>query len=250
MAYTVVNKEALVFLRKMDNQLALRNLVNIEYSDLYTCLQEDDSSYPLMTDLELKQLIMNSGGPDVRSCFSRLSLLAVLKDVVKGLPLFEANAFQLDLQSRAIGAEDARRFRFVPGATIPQIVPDGVEEYIALQYAGSALNVPASAPRSEPQPTPAVAYFVGRDYSGAKPAAAPAPVSTDEFVQPRPGTSTDTIFRFCASAWRDAGFPEDKKQLDDIRKKAVDSLVPTGLNISTVRTQAARWYQHRQRFAL
>lgn len=243
MAYTAINKDALVFLRKMDNQVTLRNLVNIEYSDIYTCIQEDDSSYMLMTDMELKTLIKNSNGPDVRACFSRLSLLAVLKELVKGLPTFEANAFHIDLQSRAIHAEDGRRYKYMPGQPLPQLVPDGVEEYVALQYAGSALNVPASAPRSEPQATPATSASP----QGAAPAAS---ASTDDYVPPRPGTSTHAIFTWCATAWRDAGFPEDKKQLDDIRKKCVDSLVPTGLNISTVRTQAARWYQHRQRFAL
>lgn len=249
---TAIDKDKLVFLRRMDNQLALRNLVNIEYSDLYTSMQDDDSTYMMFTDVQLKDLIKNSGGPDVRSVFTRSLLIALLETLVKGLPLFTANAFQLDLQSRAIGAEDARRFRFVPGASIPEIVADDAP-YPFLQYAGSVLGVPASAPRPTVQATPAgsdnsAAFHCGRYYSGAKPAAH-ASANTDDFVQPRPGTSTDTIFRFCASAWRDAGYPEDKKIMDDIRRKAVDLLVP-GLNISTVRTQAARWYQHRQRFAL
>lgn len=241
--FTVIDKDNLVFLRRMGCQVTLRNLINIEYPHLYTCVQEDGSSYPLMTDLELKTLINNTSGPDVKHVFSRLTLLHILHELVKSFPVFEVNAFHLDLQARSISEDDDRRYKYAPGQTVPTLVQDGVEEYIALQYAGEPLAVPASAPRAVAQATPAGS-------ATAQAQAPSAPASSDDFVQPRAGTSTHTIFTWCAVAWRDAGFPEDKKKLDDIRKKAVDSLVPTGLNVSTVRTQAARWYQHRQRFAL
>lgn len=240
--FTAIDKDNLVFLVRMGAQPMLRNLVNIEFSDLYTSIQEDDSTYMMFTDMELKTLIKNSGGPDVKHVFARASLIYILHEIVKSFSVFEVNAFQLDLQARAIGSEDGRRYKYVHGAVLPALVDEDAP-YPVLQYAGSALNVPASAPRTTVQAPPAG--------NAAPQAQRPtAPASTDDFVQPRPGTSTHTIFTWCGTAWRDAGFPEDKKILDDIRKKAVDSLVPTGLNISTVRTQAARWYQHRQRFAL
>jgi hypothetical protein len=236
-----INRETMVFVRRMDNQSTLSKLAHIEHPHFSVYITPEDGNYELLTDFELKKLIANSGGPDVKHVFSRSALVRVLHQLTQALPVFEANAFEVDMQMRTIPEDDDRPYVYVRGAMKPTLAEEGLDT-VALQYAGNALNVPASTPQPRPQGTVA----------GSAPQAAtraPSAPSADDFVQPRPGTSTHDIFAFCAKLWDDTGRTADEKQLADIRKQAVDQLVPKGLNVSTVRTQAMRWYHNRQRFA-
>jgi hypothetical protein len=247
--YIEINREKMTFLRRMADRATLSKLADIEHSDIHVLLTDEDTSYELLTDLELKKLIQNSNGPDVKLVFHRGTLIRILRSITAELPVFEANAFQVDMQWRCIERDDDRVYAFVPGAFKPVLAEEGVEA-AALQYAGGTLNVPASPANPAPQGTAAGStarpLFVGRDYSGA---AAPQRQEAGDFASPKPGTSTHDIFTFCWQKWSETGFTTDERQLADIRKTAVDQLVPKGLNVSTVRTQAMRWYHNRTRFA-
>lgn len=245
MAHVAIDKDNLVFLRRMENQVALRNLINIEYTDVYTAIVDDDSSYSSFTSAELKKLIKNSNGPDVERVFSHYTLGLTLVILVKGLPVFKADAFQLDLQSRAIHPEDGRRYKFVPGGGVPQLV-EGDEPYTTLRYTGEAFSAPLGSPASAPQPVAQGVVAANASTPGIAPAAS---ASTDDFAQPKPGTSTHQIFMFCMGLWNAAERTNSEPELKKIREKAVSVLTAQGLNVSTVRTQAMRWYHNRQRFA-
>lgn len=227
----LIDKERVVFLRKMGNRSVLSKLADMECPHIHTLIA-DANGLESLTDLELKLLIKNGNGPDVRNVFSRATLLTTAHALAASLPESKVNGFEVDMQWRTIREGDTARYEYVPGSNVPRLV-DGVEELAALL--GSPASVQTQAPATPVAP------------SAAKPAPSP---SEDGFVMPREGTSTHTIFMFCARLWKESGFSDNKATLDGIRKKAVDQLVPTGLNISTVRTQAARWYQHRQRLVL
>lgn len=240
--YVLIDMHRMVFLRKVDSHSAISKLAELEAAHVPTkILSADDARFASLTDYEIRVLIRNSSGPDVNNVFSRDTLTLALCSVIHHLPETKVNAFEVDLQLRAVLTKDGAngydgdaRYRYLPGSMIAQQV-EGLEE-LALQYTGGdALPRPARPANVAPAATPAPA--VQR-------------AAGDDFVMPRDGTSTHTIFMFCAKLWKDSGFSEDKRVLDQIRKTAVDKLVPTGLNISTVRTQAARWYQHRSRLVL
>lgn len=232
----LINKESMVFLRRMENHSTLSKLADIECPHIAVaiCFSDKPEDFSQFTDLELKLLIANSNGPDVRHTFSRDVLLKTVHAIAAVLPVTVADAFQVDLQLRSIPEGDKNRYLFVPGGTKPKLA-EGLAELVALQAGANAVKQAATHATATPQ--------------GVAVPAAEAAASGD-FVRPREGTSTFTIFSFCANLWKESGYTESKSTLDNIRKKAVDSLVPTGLNISTVRTQAARWYQHRQRFVI
>lgn len=243
----LIDVEDMIILRKMQDQTTLTKLSNIEVPHKHVAIIYADgpSDFNNFTDMQLKLLIRNSAGPDVKHVFSTGTLTKILFGMVQALPMFEAKAFEVDLQLRAIPAGDDRPYKYVPGAFAPQLVEEGLDSLVPLQYsgAGDALNVPASAPQHAPQGTVA-------GPAAQAPARAPAAAGGDDFSPPKPGTSTHEIFTYCAQEWKAAGYTEDKRTLDEIRKRAVDQLVPRGLNVSTVRTQAMRWYQHRTRFAV
>lgn len=240
----LIDKSRMIVLRKMQDEATLSKLADIECPHLPVAIYYADApnDFVLFTDLELKLLIKNTSGPDVRNVFSKDALQRIVFELVRSLPETVANGFEVDLQLRAIAAGDEGRYLYVPGGSKPRPA-DGLEELVALQCAADAAGRAATLAKAAPQ-----------GVAAAAPVSAPAAVAkvtpSDDFAPPRPGTSTHMIFTFCANLWKEAGYEDNKATLDNIRKKAVDQLVPTGLNISTVRTQAARWYQHRQRFVI
>lgn len=237
----VIDLERMLFLRKMENESSLSILVDLEYPHIHTSTKYCDGpqDFAGLTDLELKLLIRNSAGPDVRNVFSHDALLKTVHSIVAQFPTTVVNGFELAMQRTCIKQGDARRYQYVPGSMVPKLA-EGLAEHAALACAAGSVPAPASiAPAVA---APAVAAQVNK--------ALPGTANADDFVMPRDGTSTHTIFMFCARLWKESGFSKDKSTLDNIRKKAVEQLVPTGLNISTVRTQAARWYQHHERLVL
>ncbi len=240
----IVNKEDLVFHRKLEDQATLSKLANIELPDKHVAIMHasDPSGWSTFTDMEIKQLLLNSGAGDHSNVFSRPRLVALAVATAESVPAdTNVKAFEVDMQHRAIALDDERPYRYVPGALRP-VLAEGLAEWAALQCAGGPLKAPASVPAHVPQPQ---AQGSAPQAANARPAVEPS----GDFVQPKPGTSTHDIFTFCAHAWSETGFTTDEKVLADIRKRAVDHLVPKGLNVSTVRTQAMRWYHNRQRFA-
>lgn len=233
-----IDMERMVFLRKVENETALSGLVDMEYPHIPTkslyCDRPQDFSG--LTDMELKLLIKNSMGPDVRHVFSRDALLHVVHAVVAQFPSSAVNGFQLTMQLACIRPGDAQRYQYVPGSMTPALAY-GLAEHAALVCTANTISVPASA-------GPIVA---GPIVAASAAHTLPRAPHIDDFVMPREGTSTHTIFMFCAQLWKESNYTTNKATLDNIRKKAVERLVPSGLNISTVRTQAARWYQHRER---
>ncbi len=240
----IIDMERMIFLRKMDNHQTLSKLCDIECSYTATRISYTDTpaDFGHLSDLELKLLIKNSFGPDVRNVFSKDALLKIVHQVVADFPATTANGFEVDVQLRSIADGDTARYLYVPGASKPKPA-DGLAELAALQATASSATRAAMLAKREPQGTVAPAAAIA-------PSPTPAVAVSGDFVAPRPGTSTHSIFTFCAQAWKDAGYKDDKATLDGIKKKAVDKLVPTGLNISTVRTQAQRWYQNRQQFVI
>lgn len=235
----VIDMGRMLFLRKMQNEQSLRLLADMEYPHLHIAIRYCDTptDFASFTDLELKLLIRNSGGPDVRHIFAHDTLMKVAHEIVSQFPVTMVNGFELAMQHTHVRPNDTRRYQYVPGAMVPMLA-EGLAEHAALMGSCSTLPAPAS-------PAPAVA-----GPAVAASALRALPSAADDFVMPREGTSTHTIFMFCAQLWKESGFSTNKSTLDSIRKKAVEQLVPTGLNISTVRTQAARWYQHHERLVL
>lgn len=240
----LIDKGRMTFLRKMENEATLSKLADLECPHLSVAIYYADEprDFVLFTDLELKLLIKNSAGPDVRNVFSREPLMQIVFELTKALPESKANAFEVDLQLRSIKEGDTGRYLYVPGSQKPKPA-DGLEELAALQCTADAAGRAATLAKQAPQGVVAAATASAAN-------ALPAVQPSDDFTPPRVGTSTHTIFTFCANAWKEANYADTKNVLDGIKKTAVDKLVPTGLNISTVRTQAARWYQHRQRFVI
>lgn len=233
----------MVFLRKMADETVLSKLAEIECPHcsvaIYYC--DEPRDFILFSDLELKLLIKNSAGPDVRNVFNKDALMRIVFEMVRSFPESTANGFEVDMQLRSIDPNDSGRYLYLPGSHRPRSA-EGLEELVALLCSADAAGRAASVAKQLPQGVAAPA--------AAQAARAPAAASSDDFVSPRVGTSTHTIFTFCATAWKDSNYSDNKATLDGIKKTAVDKLVPTGLNISTVRTQAQRWYQHRQRFVI
>lgn len=237
----LVDKEHLFVLYKMDNEAALRKLCELECPHLATSILYADKAadYQQFTDYELKCLIKNSNGPDVRSVYIREALISILHAMIVSIPVKVVNAFELDMQLRSLAPGDKFRYLYVPGSMKPKPA-EGLAELSALQYTASTLPSPATAVQHAPAPVAPVAPV-------SSPAAFAVRPANDDFTMPKVGTSTHTIFMFCHKLWEETGFKDCKTTLDNIRKTAVEKLVPTGLNISTVRTQASRWYQHRER---
>jgi hypothetical protein len=236
----LIDKEHMMFLRKMQDHSALNKLGDIECPHIHImiCYADAPMDFNHLTDLELKLLIKNSNGPDVTNLYSKDSLCKIVHDLVKSFPEYVVNAFEVDLQWRYISEGDSRRYLYVRGSTVPRLA-EGLAELAALQCAEDARQSVAMHANKLAAPVAA----------SSTPASFAVRESSD-FSMPKAGTSTHTIFMYCATLWKESGFSADKNTLDNIRKKAVDQLVPQGLNISTVRTQAARWYQHRTRLVL
>lgn len=245
----LIDKEHMVFLHKMEDYATLSKLCDMEYPHLVTsgiyCDHHNDFSG--LTDLELKLLIKNSSGPNVQNVFSRDALLKIIHAMIQHMPEREVNAHEVAMQHATIDPSDKRRYRYVPGGFLPALVQEGVEEYAGWTYTAGVLPGAASAANAPVAATPApraVSAVPGL-------AATPAHVQEgDGFTMPKAGTSTHTIFMFCAERWKEMNHQDDATTLDKIRKQAVEALVAQGLNISTIRTQASRWYQHRQRLVL
>lgn len=233
----LIDMEDLRVLHVHESADVLRNLDRVQAQHMHTALIYVDGpqDFNRFTDFELKLFLRNSGAGDHASLYSRPALLQLAFDAVRAMPAVAFNGFELSLQSAYLDDDDEGAYTFVPGKQKP--VP-GLVEYAALQCVGGPLKAPANVPQHVVQAPVA-----------ASPAAPAPPAAGSDFAQPRPGTSTHAIFAFCAKLWKDAGCTADEGLLGDIRKKAVDELVPTGLNVSTVRTQAMRWHQNRQRFA-
>lgn len=232
--YVLIDRERLVFLRKHGHQPTVSKLADLEcpHHHAVVCGADSPSGFTTFTDLELKLLIKNTTGSDLRNVFGRETLLRQACQVAAQLEVDDVDGFELTMQVMSIKDNDQQRYQYVRGSKIPRCM-EGLEELAGKVCAGAPLPQPASAPNVQGATTPA---------------ATPAqPASSDDFVMPKEGTSTHRIFMFCATLWKESGYSDNKATLDNIRKKAVDTLVPAGLNVSTVRTQAARWYQHRQR---
>ena len=241
----LIDRENMMFLFKMEHHSTLSKLASMEWPHVHTksiyCDHPND--FAAFTDLELKLLIKNSNGPNVTNVFAREALLKIIHSMVQHMPEREANAYEVNIQHRTIPSDDKRRFKYVPGSYVPLPVQDGLEEYAAWTYTAGAVKSPASAGKGSAVATPAPSAV----------SALPGPVHVlegDGFSMPKTGSSTHTIFMFCAQRWKEASYTEDKNSLNNIRKKAVEMLVPQGLNISTVRTQATRWYQHRKQLVV
>lgn len=237
----LIDKENMMFLFKMEHQVTLSKLADMEFPHVATSIIYCDhhNDFVGLTDLEIKLLIKNSNGPNVVNVFSRDALLKIIHAMIQQMSEREANAYEVDLQHRTINPEDKRHFKYTPGSHVPSPVQDGVEEVAGWKYVGGATR-PASAVKAPATTTPAPSA------ASALPAPMQHVAEGDGFTMPKEGTSTYTIFMFCANSWKE----DNTATLDAIRKKAVETLVLQGLNISTVRTQAARWYQHRQRLVL
>ena len=232
--YVIIDKEKMQFVYKHEHGSVLSKLAWIELPHIFCRIQPCDipKDFAGLTDLELKLLIKNSNGPDVSAVFSRERLASIACNVATSLPVRELNALELDMQWRAIPEGTSERYRYVPGSYVPK-VDDGLEEYVALQVP-LQLRTPEQLNETKPLAPVVVSPLLHSD---------------GDFTAPKPGTSTHRIFSFCASLWKESGYLDNKETLDKIRKRAVEVLVPEGLNISTVRTQAARWHQNRTRFA-
>ncbi len=245
--YVEIDREALVFLRKMEHQPTLSKLSSLEHPDKHVVITPAAFNGAGFTDLEMKMLIKNSHGPDVKHVFSRDTLAKILNGMIATFPVEQANAFEVEMQLRAIPSDDTRPYQYVRGAFKAREADEG-EQRAPLCYegAGDALGAPASAPQPSPQPYPAGTQAQA---FAAPPRPAPAPAADGDFTQPRPGTSTHDIFSFCAQEWDATGRANDEQTLTTIRKRALDTLTKRGINASTVRTQAMRWYHNRTRFA-
>lgn len=240
----LIDRERLVFLRKLDHQPTLSRLGELEcpHHASVICYADRPEDFGTFTDLELKLLIKNTSMQDLKNVFHRPSLLRHVYELAKMMPVDDVNGFELTMQLLTLKPDDKDRYQYVKGSRVPRNV-EGLAELAAKTCAGVPLAGPASVPQPPQAATPAA-------LPGMPAGVVAATDGSESFVMPREGTSTHTIFMFCARLWKEAGFTDNKATLDNIRKKAVDQLVPTGLNISTVRTQAARWYQHRQRLVL
>lgn len=222
-------------LRKMDNRNgALSKLTSLENPDIgCTVIYVDRwDDYKAFSVDELKKLITQSAGPDVTKLFDKDALMRVLHAMVQTMDVtVVANAFELDLQLRSVPEDDIQPYVYVPGAQRPALRHTPAPTLLA-KAAGSAAALAKEGVQGQ----------VAGTTSNALPGAV-----VEAFVMPKEGTSTHTIFMFCAQAWKDASFKDDKDTWDRIRKSAIDKLTKDGLNISTIRVQSARWYQHRQR---
>ncbi len=244
----IVDLENMLFLRKHEDYATLSKLCDMECSHVSTSLMYCDHArdFVSFTDLELKTLIKNAHGPDVVNVFSRAALCDILVAMIKQMPVSEVNAYEVDLQWRTIIKGDKKRYQYVPGGFVP-VCAEGLAELAGWKYkAGGAAS---------PLPRPASPVTTLPQGAVATPGASTAPravqaVAVDGFSMPKAGTSTHTVFMFCAERWKEAGCVDEDDILDKIKKSAIEVLVPQGLNISTVRTQAARWYQHRTQVAV
>lgn len=252
--YIVIDRDNLRVLHKHADQKIASNLANLECPQVSIVVTfcDEKGGFSLLTDLELKLLIKNSNGPDVSRVFSRDSLADIMCKIAQAFPSTEnVNGFELQMQLASLAEDDSEPYRYLRGSMKPQPAA-GLAELAALHYSGAAIAAPASAPLPVVQGTVALDAF-GKPLGpgGACPPAVMAKIlATGDFTAPREGTSTHSIFTFCATAWKESGYQDSKATLDNIKKKAIDVLCAQGLNISTVRTQAQRWYQHRQQFVI
>lgn len=234
--HVLIDKERLLILRKLDQRIVLSKLADLEHPHRHVaiCYADEVRDFNGFTDLELKLLIKNAAGPDVRHVFARETLQQILLAMVQTLPVDVVNGFEVDMQLRSLGKDDTEPRLYVRGSTKPAPAT-GLEE-VALKYAGGGGMPPPSPANAVPLPTPA-----------AQAPSAPRAPQSDGFVEPKEGTSTHKIFSMCTKLWREAGCEDSKRVLDDVKRKVLEILEKEGLNANTIRTQATRWYHNRQR---
>jgi hypothetical protein len=252
----LVDKEGMLILRKLENvNSVLSKLAELECPHIATsvCYCDQPEDFAGSTDLELKLLIKNANGPDMRSVFSRSALMKIVHAMVTTLPVCVVNAFEVDMQLRTLESDNEEPYLYVHGSMKPKLA-EGLTEHVGMQYSKDALGSPATLQDAVSQATPATSApdtaALVVQLRAQRTQVDVHKQDGDGFSMPREGTSTHTIFMFCAQKWKEANYVDNKALLDDIRKKAVETLVPQGLNVSTVRTQAARWYQYRQRLVV
>ena len=242
----IIDKENMVFLLKSQDQASLSKLCDMQFPHvaISTVYCDHPRDFISFTDLELKLLIKNSMGPDVTNVYSRDALMQIVHSMLLQMPEVQINSLEVDFQWRTIQPGNKKRHVYVPGGYVPAS-GEGLAEIAGWKYSKGAANaVPAQASPASTAPRTA------RATPTANAMPAPSAKATGDFAMPKTGTSTHTIFMFCAERWKETGYSDDHTTLEGIRKQAVETLVPKGLNVSTVRTQAARWYQHRQQVVI
>jgi hypothetical protein len=249
--YALIDRERMVVVHKHHDQRVISMLGHLEaaHRDTLNTFINESSGFGPLSEMDLRRIIKNTGFEPGN--VPRSVLCAMLINLLNEMPESKVDLGALEAQCEWVTGlkDDVDPYRHVPKAIRPALVEehdvaDFPPAYKAaedcVQRAASARNLPAAT-----TPAPGDA-----ERAAERPSATVGHSIVEDFTPPRPGSSTYTIFAWCATAWKESNYADDKKTLDTIRAKALDALTGQGLNASTVRTQAMRWYQHRQRFVI
>lgn len=226
--WLLIDMTNLVVRHKYPDHRVINALAHIELSHVGTSVikLERDTTFPQLTDLDLRLLYKNSTGQSFPG-YMRKQLEDWMRGIALAMPSSDVNPLEVFAQAAEVDAKDRNFYRYMKGSKVPELLSELwlPTALTATPEAGAAaLLAPAPAPDSEPAaPTPQ-----------AKPIAAPV------------GGVRGTVFDAADALWQAAGKPTDLKAVLSIRKQVMDNLEAShGIKRTTCSTTLGDWQKVR-----
>lgn len=228
--FVTLDREAMRVIHAHPDYRVASGLATIELSPVACAVLDagDPACWGRYTDLELKLVYRNTCGQELLG-YMRADHITRVCAVVQALPALDVNAYEVRMQSLAIG-EGAGRYRYARGTTIPQLM---TELFAPVPLTGSAPVLAAST-------APAAPTGPDRAATATTPSAATPKA-------PRPaGSVTSTIHEVADQLWEKKGKPHDARTVLELRKHIMDVLeADHGIKRSTSSSTLGAWQKAR-----
>ena len=222
--YLLLDKENLKFRYKHPDNNLLMELAWIECSQCACAVfhESDTAALSRLTTLELRLLLEHTTGtkPPV---MGPADLVQMCHRVALSLPSDTLKAMEVLAQSAWVKANDAKPYKFIPGAVRPALV-EGIFNYPAKTFSGTLRDAVAPIPPA-PAPHP------------VEPVASCAPMQPPV---PAAGSVTERIFTACDAALATLGNGDAKSA----RKVAIVQLVEAGVNANSAGKGSLMWLKN------
>lgn len=227
--YLLVDLDNMVVRYKHANQTVLADLMFLEFPHCTAIVMPDDmeSVYNTFSDLQLKQLYLNTTGQKLES-YIKGKIIHDTMLVCQALPETPLNVLEIATQAASVDRYDDRLFKYAPGKSTPEVVEEPFEK--------QALQAPQGftpAPYIPPPVTAAPAHVAHVAALPARTAHAPAAPTSN--TAPKSGSKTGRVWEIADSLYTPGATPKS------LRKQIIEACEAEGINGSTASVQFGKW---------